>query len=562
VHALTFVPGGSKLYLGCDGGMYSTTQITASNPTFTALNTTLAVTQFYPGLSILPGNPSVAIEGTQDNGTVTYSGNLTWNQVTCGDGAYAAIDFVNTNNYYSACQNIFVQKSTAAGASSSWVLAENGINTSDRVDFIPPLIMDPSHSNTLYFGTYVVYQTTDGASTWTAISPDLTNGPSFWGVVTSIAVAPADSNTVYAGTGDSNVQVTTNAGAGASATWTKVAAGLPPRVLTQVAVDPTTASTAYATFSGFTGFGDNLGHIFKTINLGHSWTDISSDLPNTPVNCMAIVPGSPSTIFVGTDVGVFYTTNGGGSWSSLMNGLPTTAVLGMALDAATNTLRAATHGRSAWDLNISSLLGQPAVSLSPAKLAFATQVLNTSSAPKTVTLTNTGSATLNLSISASGDFSQTNTCGTSVMAAANCTISVTFTPAATGTLTGTLSITDNAPGSPQTVPLNGVGTAVKVTPASLNFGSVTVGQTSSPKIAKVTNVATAAMKITGITVAGSASGDYKETTTCGSSLAAGKSCTITVTFTPTAKGTRKASVSISDNGGGSPQRIGLTGTGT
>lgn len=361
MHALAFSPDGNTLYVGNDGGVYSTTQVTASNPTFVNLNSTLALTQMYPGLSINPANVANSIGGSQDNGTILYDGSSTWNYATCGDGGYTAIDPAIPSTMYAACEVIDVEKSTSSGAFGTWNSAQNGIDTSDRVDFIPPMVMDPSASSTLYFGTYRIYQTTDAAGAWTAISPDLTDGSGFWAVITSIAVAPTDSNTVYAGTGDSNVQVTTNASTGAGATWTKINSGLPSRVLTQVAVNPTTSTTAYATFTGFTGFGDSLGHVFQTTNGGTSWTDISSDLPDTPVNAIVVDPDVPSTIFVGTDIGVFYTTTGGASWTSLVNGLPTVAVLGLTLHDASRTLRASTHGRGLWDINIAAIV--PTVSI-------------------------------------------------------------------------------------------------------------------------------------------------------------------------------------------------------
>src|SRR5208282_1246413 len=126
----------------------------------------------------------------------------------------------------------------------------------------------------------------------------------------------------------------------------------------------------YATFTGFTGFGDSLGHVFQTTNGGTSWTDISSDLPNTPVNAIVILPESPSTIFVGTDIGVFYTTTGGASWTSLVDGLPTVAVLGLTLHDASRTLRASTHGRGLWDINIASII--PTVSITSISPSSAT----------------------------------------------------------------------------------------------------------------------------------------------------------------------------------------------
>ena len=137
--------------------------------------------------------------------------------------------------------------------------------------------------------------------------------------------------------------------------WTDVSNGFPPRVVTNVAVDSGHSTTAYVAFSGFSGFDDNLGHVFKTTNGGALWTDISGDLPNVPVNSLVPVPDVPNTLFAATDVGVFYTTNGGTNWNSLVNGLPRVAVLGLALQSSTRTLRAATHGRGAWDLNIESI---------------------------------------------------------------------------------------------------------------------------------------------------------------------------------------------------------------
>jgi photosystem II stability/assembly factor-like uncharacterized protein len=356
MHALAFAHDGSTLYLANDGGIYSTTQITAANPVFTALNSTLATAQFYHGLSIDPTNAANAIGGTQDNGTEIYSGALPWKDVVCGDGAATAIDGAAPKTMYAACENIDIEKSSTGGGAGSWTQSISGINTGDRVEFIPPLAIDPTQPANLYFGTYRLYQTTNGAASWTAISGDLTGGPSFWGVVTGIAVAPSDSNTVYVATGDSHVWVTTNALAGTGATFTNRSASLPPRVITDVVVDPALSTTAYLTFSGFKGFGDSKGHVFRTTDGGAHWSDISGNLPNTPVNALVINPNSPSEIFVGTDIGVFYTTSGGVSWATLNVGLPRVAVLGLALHSPSSTLRAATHGRSVWDLNISTVL--------------------------------------------------------------------------------------------------------------------------------------------------------------------------------------------------------------
>jgi hypothetical protein len=162
-----------------------------------------------------------------------------------------------------------------------------------------------------------------------------------------------------------------------------------------------------------------------------------------------------------------------------------------------------------------------------------------------------------------GDFSEINTCGTSLAAGASCTINVTFKPTKTGTRTGTLSITDNAAGSPQTVSLTGTGTAPAVTlsPTSLTFGNQKVGTSSPAQTVTLTNSGTATLTIASIKITGTNSSDFSETNTCGTSLAAGASCTISVKFKPTTTGTRTGTLSVTDNAAGSPQSVSLTGTG-
>jgi hypothetical protein len=205
----------------------------------------------------------------------------------------------------------------------------------------------------------------------------------------------------------------------------------------------------------------------------------------------------------------------------------------------------------------------PAVTLSPTSLTFPTQLVGTASTPQNVTLTNTGAAVLTItSIATTGDFSQTNNCGTSVAVNASCTISVTFTPTTINTRTGTVVVTDNAPASPQTVALTGIGTYVSWTPASLSFGTVTVGQSSAPQTITFTNNATTALTIKSVTVTGADNKDYSQTDNCGTSLPRESSCSIIVTFTPTATGLRTANITVSDFlGGNQSQNIPLSGTG-
>ncbi|HEV2113511.1 MAG TPA: hypothetical protein VGR50_05145, partial [Terriglobales bacterium] len=370
-HALAFSANGGVLYAGNDGGVWSTTDTASAPLNWTNLNPTLALTQFYPGMGLHPTDPNIMFGGSQDNGTQQYGGNATWTDVGyCGDGSAAAIDFVNTNNIYINCNSIDIAKSTTGGTQFSFkvvggtdpfgVRANNGINTSDRVKFIPPLIMDPNNSQTLYFGTFQLYQTTNGAAlgnanSWVSISPDLTSG----GTITAIAVAPSDSNVIFVGTDDGNVQVTSNALSGA-ATWSLINSGL--NSVTSVAVEPANAATVYVGLSDF-----GVGHVLRSTNSGGTWADISGNLPDIPVNAIVVDPNIPNTLYIGTDVGAFTTSNDNAvspTWTTLGSGLPNVAVLALGLQNSTRTLVAGTHGRSAWTLALPGgfTLGTPSAS--------------------------------------------------------------------------------------------------------------------------------------------------------------------------------------------------------
>ncbi len=200
----------------------------------------------------------------------------------------------------------------------------------------------------------------------------------------------------------------------------------------------------------------------------------------------------------------------------------------------------------------------PAATVSPSSLGFSSQIVGTTSAAKTVTLTNSGTGPLTMSnISTAAPFSQTNNC-TTLAAGAFCTINVSFSPSAVGTATGTLTINDNA--GTQTVSLSGRGTGpVQISPNELNFGSVPVGTTSAPQTTTVSNGGSAIVTITGITAS---SGYSISGTTCGSTLAGGSNCTVSVVFSPTTAGSDDGSLSVAFTGAvGSPASAALSGSG-
>ncbi|HTT41381.1 MAG TPA: choice-of-anchor D domain-containing protein [Burkholderiales bacterium] len=201
------------------------------------------------------------------------------------------------------------------------------------------------------------------------------------------------------------------------------------------------------------------------------------------------------------------------------------------------------------------------VSLSATSLSFGTLALGNTSSARTVTVTNRLNVTLNISgVTASGPFAvASNTCGSSLTPGAKCVVGVTFTPVALGSASGVLTIGDDAVTSPQTVTLSGTGSApVTLSPGSLSFNSVAVGNTSSAKTVTVTNRQNVALNIAEI----AASAEFAvASTTCGASLAAGASCTVGVTFSPTATGSAAGTLTLVDDAATSPQVLNLSGTG-
>lgn len=206
-------------------------------------------------------------------------------------------------------------------------------------------------------------------------------------------------------------------------------------------------------------------------------------------------------------------------------------------------------------------LGTSAISFSPASWYFGNQVVDSTGAAKTVTVTNTGTATLDISgISASTDFAvSSTTCGATLAVGKTCSVKVKFSPAELGDLTGMLSFADDAAPSPQIVWLSGTSIEqAAVKPVDLKFPKTEVGATSAAKKVTLENNSTTAL--TGISYSAT-SPFVVSASTCGTTLGGKKTCTISVTFSPTQTGPATGTLSVSDSANNSPQTSNLTGTG-
>lgn len=337
----------NQLYCGNDGGVYYSDNMSDSWSPRDGMNNT----QFY-AIEIDPGNPLSLYGGTQDNGTNrTVTGGINdWEHIYGGDGFYVIVDYTNSDIIYLEYQNGVMFKSTDHG--SSWTYGLSGMDyNADRHNWSTPIDMDPGNHMTIYYGSQFLYRSTDGAASWSAISDDLTKGfhPGNLGLgtISTIGLSADNSDVVYVGTDDGNVQVTTDGGS----SWNLRTTGLPNRWVTRVTADQFDAGVAYVTLSGYQdGLSD--AHIYRTTDYGANWASIHGNLPDAPISDVIIDPINSSTLYAGTDVGVYLTTDLGVNWAPFGVDMPIVPVMDLDFHPGSRTLAAGTHGRSMYKTNV------------------------------------------------------------------------------------------------------------------------------------------------------------------------------------------------------------------
>jgi uncharacterized repeat protein (TIGR01451 family) len=388
------------------------------NPVTSAVTgrSNLAITQF-TSIATVPQVPARFWGGTQDNGTMRKStASNSWFDVASGDGGQVLVDhtddgvcqfgaFAGSCFIYGTYFGISPYRMTDGGAfffNNSYI--RNGLDLNDRSDFYVPFFLNQEDPNQLFLGTYRLYRT-DNAKTanagdvkWKAISDDLTTGctgtaPNGARNCTISAIGVGGGEAVYTGSLDGLVYVSIDGQVNDSPTWTRVKDdALPKRPVAGFAVDRSNYRIAYAAFNGFNGATPgHPGHVFRTLDGGNTWTDISGNLPDTPVNSIVLDPSYPNTLYAGTDVGPFVSYNGGTDWSLLGTGVPLVAVDQLDLDSSNRLLAAGTHGRGAY--KIFDTTAAPALVLS--KVDDGKPVGPSSNIVYTLTLKNEGNASAN-----------------------------------------------------------------------------------------------------------------------------------------------------------------------
>ncbi|MGZ4493162.1 MAG: hypothetical protein ACXVWU_00550 [Nocardioides sp.] len=396
-HAFAFQPNDTQhVVLGNDGGVWQSHDgggrngtgdpLSASdwedlngtvNPTTAALihSTGLAITQF-TSIATVPQVPGQYWGGAQDNGTQRKSlANRRWFDQASGDGGQVIVDQSTVNPLNPSGNAAYVFGSyygispyrynpSEVGTFFGNEAIDGGINPNDRAEFYVPWVQNRGNVNQMFLGTYRLYRSDNVEApaaadvTFKTVSPDLTTGCTGTApngaracVISAIGLADGGDG-VYVGTDDGVVSVSPDAVTASTPTWARVGQDtLPNRPVTQFAVDRSNWRVAYASYAGFgAATPGNRGHVYATSNGGRSWKDISSNLPDIPVNSVVLDPSSDSTLYVGTDVGPFVTTNGGNTWQRLGAGIPKVSVWQLDYDARHGVLAAGTHGRGAYSL--------------------------------------------------------------------------------------------------------------------------------------------------------------------------------------------------------------------
>ncbi len=353
-HDLVFKPNTDHIYAANDGGIFYTTD---NGSIWTDLTETLQITQSYR-LGISQNTPGFMQAGNQDNGTIRRQIDGSFSQVNGGDGMETIIDHTNDNITYSATQNGNIGR--AVGSTYSDIL--NNVNESGYWE--TPYIMDPFQNNILYAGFNNIYKTSNAddpnPSSIQWVKRNNTSLPSS-GKTTQLAIAPWNLDMLMAAKG-SSLYLSSDGGVN----WSLISGALPNLFITNVQFSPyfnPGTFTAYVTLSGFS----NGSKVYKTVDGGQSWQNISAGIPNVPAHCIAIDPTTFTTeeLYVGTDVGVFYKSDNMTEFEPYSVGLPNVWVQEMEVQVNEGYIYACTYGRGLWKVPLMSTV----VGLEQEKLA-------------------------------------------------------------------------------------------------------------------------------------------------------------------------------------------------
>ena len=346
-HHAAFRPGTSQLYVGTDGGVYKTAN---GGSSWTHLNDGMNITQYYK-ISQSTSDTNVVLAGAQDNGS-HLKGLGSWSEVTGGDGMDNGVDVNNDNVMYTSIYYGDFYKSTNGGSFFSSI---NTLSPAGSGNWVTPFKCDPVNSNTVYAGFTRIWKSTNGGSFWSATSSSNISGSSN---IDEFEISKANTNYIYVLI-NGNIFKSTNGGS----SWSNItpSGSLSPSSnnITGVDIDEDDENHIVISISGYT----SNKKVMESFNGGSTWSNLSSGLPNVPVNCVAFENQIGNGIYVGTDIGVYYLSSAFNSWVSFNKDLPNVIVIDFEVYEADDLIRIGTYGRGVWQSKLfASSLGAPVAS--------------------------------------------------------------------------------------------------------------------------------------------------------------------------------------------------------
>ncbi len=331
IHSLNFY--GDTLYCGSDGGIFYTPDHGSS---WVDLSTGLGICQFYR-MGSCESEPYKIAAGAQDVGSnLLFDGQ--WTHVYGADGMEAIVNNNDPYTIYVSYQGGGIMKSEDGGANF------NGARPVDTLDgnWVTPYVMDPANGNKLWAGYQEVFATTDGANSWTQISNNLTGGNN----LVNLIVSPANNNYIYASR-DETLYVTTNGGS----TWNTYNPA-PGQYISGLATDPDNAAKLWMTVTS-----NGSDKVLYSKNAGSTFTNITANLTNMGLNCIAFQKNANNSLYVGTEVGIFFKDSTMTNWIAYNTDLPNVGVRELEINYAIGKIRAATFGRGIWEAPLYNMVG-------------------------------------------------------------------------------------------------------------------------------------------------------------------------------------------------------------
>jgi photosystem II stability/assembly factor-like uncharacterized protein len=328
-HCLSFAPGNSRtIYAGNDGGIYRSTN---SGGSWKELNKGLAITE----IEYMASDPATwkwLLAGTQDNGTLRYTGSSKWDHVADGDGGDCGVDQNNPNTVYHSYYNVSLERSDNKGDTWTW-LAPPAIPSL----FYPPVEVA---GLTVAIGATALLVTRNGSAPWDTVALGLVAGE------VSTAMRAIDANTLLVGTNGGRILRLNWIGT----TWNRTNLTSPvAKYISCIAVDPSNPLRIWITSTQVTGAG---GRVYRSDDGGGSWVDCTAGLPAIPINAVVVDPGNFKQVWVAADMGVYQSQDLGATWAAFANGLPNAMAADLLFHRQDRKLICGTRNRGAWVIDV------------------------------------------------------------------------------------------------------------------------------------------------------------------------------------------------------------------